>query len=393
MKGRAPGALIFSLLGALAVAGCSSVGGQGFHWEHTARPETGSALRVLWTKHLTGEFGGPFLPVEKASAALDPEHDRIYVGSTGGRLLAMDSAGRVIWSYRVGTGIEAAPALDPKHGDLYVAGTDGSLHALRAGDGSRLWKEGAGDAIRQAPLLTSDAVYVVTDSDRVIAFERKNGSMLWDYARKMPDGFSITGRAGLLLAHDELITGFTDGNVVALDPSDGHVLWARDTSLDLEEAEQGSQSVFTDVDTTPVIAGDTLYAASFSGGLYGLDPDSGSVKFRDPKLTGIVGLATTGPGGVLLLASADFGLMSIGIPGRQVRWHRPIERGSPTTPVIRGGMVFVGASDGSFLTLSLATGREMGRLDAGHGFDAKPALAESLGFVLSNGGTLFAFGI
>lgn len=386
---RSPAARWAALAVVLAAGtGCSRMGGTDFDWAGPGRLQTGAAMRVLWTQRLTPEFDGPFMPVERSSAALDPAHDRVYIGSTEGLVHALTSSGREVWAYRVDEAIYAPVALDAKKGELYVGADDGSLHALKAGDGSRRWKDGAGDAIRVRPVLTDDAVYVVTDADRVVAFARKDGTLLWDYARELPQGFSVAGRAGLLLAQGELVTGFTDGTIVALDPSDGTVLWERDTSLDLPEAN-GAQPVFRDADATPILVGDTLYAASFSAGLYALDPRSGTVRWRDGEITGVVGLAADR--GLLVISSADRGVMALGMADRGVRWRRPIERGSPTTPIVRSGLVFVGATDGSLVALTLDGGKEVGRIDSGQGFNATASIVPPRGFILSNGGTLFAF--
>jgi outer membrane protein assembly factor BamB len=62
-------------------------------------------------------------------------------------------------------------------------------------------------------------------------------------------------------------------------------------------------------------------------------------------------------------------------------------------PRVVGDVVLVGHSEGGMVTLSLAQGREINRLEAGHGFGAAVEVAEGLGGVLSNAGTLFVFGV
>ena len=345
-------------------------------------------LRVRWTERITPEYEGAYLPVERAVAQLDPERNRLYVGSTAGHLYAMTGTGRRLYRYDAAGAIEAQPALDATRDELYVGTEQGELHALRASDGELRWREDAGGPIRKAPLLTADAVYVVTDSDTVAAFSREDGGSLWTYSRAAPETFSITEHAGLTLAGGKLLTGFTDGNVVALDPADGSVLWERDTSVEID-TEEGTRPRFVDVDTTPVAVGERVYIASFAGGLYALEVSSGTVLYKDASLTGVVALAVTDD--TLILASADQGIVAIGLPDHERRWRKRLGRGSPTSPVIAGRHILVGESTGSFLALTLESGREVGRFDAGHGFTAPAAVRGGLGFVLSNGGSLFAF--
>ena len=86
------------------------------------------------------------------------------------------------------------------------------------------WRSSAGGPVRSAPVLSRDAVYVVTESDGVVAFSRASGEQLWDHRREPTDGFHIAGHAGLVLTGDKLLTAFSDGVVSAFDARDGRVL-------------------------------------------------------------------------------------------------------------------------------------------------------------------------
>lgn len=380
-----------ALLIALALlGGCDRVGAEHFTLAGEQPPRPAGGLQVRWVEALREPYEGPFIPTERAAPVVDPIRDRVFVGSTEGTVVAMSSTGSHIWRYSLEgqAGVEAAGALSRKGHELYVPGADGSIHALRASDGVRRWKDKTGDAIRQRPVLGPEAVYVVNDTDRVYAYARKDGSLLWSHHQPLPEGFSIAGRAGLRLVDDQLITGFTDGTVVALHPLDGRVLWELDTSLDLDEPSEGLP-VFRDVDTTPVVVDDQVYIASFSGGLYALDLHTGTVRKRNPELTTAVGLAHAD--GHLVLSTTEHGILCIRLKDGQVRWKRPNVTGTPTEPVVHGGLVLVGESDGSLRALTFDEGKEVGRIHSGTGFGGPAAVAGRRGFALSNGANLYAF--
>lgn len=345
-------------------------------------------VRIRWTERITPAFEGPYLPVERAVAELDPPRNRVYVGSSAGHLYAMTATGQRLYRYEAAGAIQSQPVLDPERDELYLGTEQGEIHALRASDGELRWREAAGGPIRQTPILTADAIYVVSDSDTVTALSREDGGSLWTYAREAPESFSITEHAGLTLAQGKLVTAFTDGVVVALDPADGRVVWERDTAVEVE-TEDGARPRFVDVDTTPVVIGNEVYVASFAGGMYALEIGSGTVAWKDASLTGVVAIAATED--MLVLASAEQGIIAIGAQDRERRWQKRLGRGSPTAPVIAGRHILVGESTGSFLALALESGREVGRFDAGYGFSARASVRGGLGFVVSNGGSLFAF--
>jgi len=328
------------------------------------------------------------VPVERASAALDPSRDRVYVGSTAGVLYAFKADGREVYRVALGGAIESAPALDSHENELFVGTEQGKVVALRAIDGSIRWEAEVGAAIRQPPVALEDAIYVVTDRDQVVALDRSDGASLWRIERARPSGFTIAGRAGLVVHEGRLITAFSDGTVMSIDPSDGQAHWLVETAVDVPRRD-GEATRILDVDTTPVVVGDTVYVGSFSAGLYAIDAQSGSVVWRDAELSGAVGLAYANES--LIVASAEHGLICLREGNREERWRRRAERGAMTPPVVSDGLLLVGESEGSFLGLDIRQGREVARLDAGNGFAASAAVAAGRGFVLSNGGTLYAF--
>ncbi|AKF06905.1 PQQ-binding-like beta-propeller repeat protein [Sandaracinus amylolyticus] len=345
-------------------------------------------LPIRWTKRIAPEDEGPYLPIERSVPALDARADRIYVGSSAGALWALSGAGTEIWMYQAGGAIGSQPLVDPDRDEVYVASDDGRLHALVASTGEVRWHAEVGGAVGRPPVASDDAIYIITDADVVTAFDRSTGEALWRYRREAPEGFYVTEHAGLALTERQLITGFTDGVVVALDPRDGAVLWERDTTADLRTTSDTIR--FTDVDTTPLVIGDTVYVASFAGGLYALERSSGSVRWLREELTGITGLAEA-PGGLVIASSGDLGVMALRATDGERVWTSRIGRGSPTVPRVVGDVVIVGESEGGLLTLSLGRGTELGRIEAGHGFAAPAEFSEGLGGVVSNSGTLFVF--
>lgn len=375
------------LMAALAGFACSgAIDRSDYHLSKgDDRLSVGSAtLSVRWTRNLVPEFTGAYQPVENAVAEFDPVSGRLFVGSTAGSVWALTQDGRKLYRLRADSPVECTPALDGD--ELYLGTTGGEVLALRAGDGTVRWKARLDGPLRQKPLLSRDTVYVVSDTDTVSAFARKDGEVLWRFRHEVPEGFNIAGHAGLEAVDGKIVTGLSDGTVVALDSSDGRLVWERDTSLDL----QGEQKLrFSDVDTTPVRFEKQLLVASFSGGLYGLSVTSGAVLWRDAELTGVTAMARSGRW--LVLSSADKGLFCVDLEQRRVRWRRVFERGALGQPRISARTVFVGESEGAFMALKLESGEEVSRLEFGNGFTAPATVARGRGFVVSNGGTLFAF--
>lgn len=375
----------------IAIAGCGASGtpttnADHFGWveqdDRFAPPGEGG-FNVRWSRQLTDRWEARFLPVELSSAAFDLKRERVYVGTTEGNLFAFATNGRRLFFYDAAAQIESKPAIDESSGEVYFPSVDGTVHAITAA-GELRWKTKLIGAIRTQPVLSEDALYVVGESDVVTALSREDGRILWRYEKEPIEEITIAGHAGMLLERGRLYAAFTDGAVAAINPLDGRLFWEIETGLDVER-RPGNVPQFLDVDTTPVLLQDTLYVASFTAGLYALDPANGTVEWRDPELRGVTGLAAAGR--MLVISSARRGVLLLDLRTRRVHWEKAPERGAPTVPIVtETGTVIYGETRGSLLAVSLSDGREIARAEGGSGFSATPSVAGSFGGALSNGG-------
>lgn len=332
---------------------------------------------------------GSYVPFERASVALDPTHGRIFVGTSKGSFQAFGPDGRRVFRRSLGAPIEAAPLVDATRNVVYVATASGKIHALHETNGEPLWSTDVGESVTAKGALSPDTIYVVSDSDVVAAVDREDGTVLWTYRRPPSEELTITGHAGILLHEGTLLAGFNDGMVAGISATDGSVLWEIDTSVDLPVTSTGLPRM-RDVDTTPVVVGDSIFVASFAAGLYELDLNNGSVRHRDETWTGVVSILGL-PNGDIFLESADRGYARFNPRTRQTVWTRPLERGAPSGSVYvpeQDAIVYT-ESRGSLIAVSVDDGVEIGRFESGYGFGSSPAAAQGVVAALSNTATLF----
>lgn len=332
---------------------------------------------------------GSYVPFERASVALDPELGRIFVGTSKGSFQAFAADGTRVFRRSLGAPIEAAPFVDSVRDVVYVANAAGKVQALHESNGEPMWSTDVGESITASFAATNDTLYVVSDSDVVAALDREDGTVLWTYRRPPSEELTITGHAGLLLHEGTLLCAFNDGMVAGILATDGSVLWEIDTSVDLPVTSTGLPRM-RDVDTTPVVVGESIFAASFAAGLYELDVHNGSVRHRDETWTGIVSIVAL-PGGDLFLASADRGYARFDPRERRTVWTRRLERGAPSGAVYvpEQDAIVYAESRGSLIAVSADDGVEVGRFESGYGFGASPVSAAGVVGALSNTATLF----
>lgn len=378
-------------IGFVMAAGCGAAGttttnADRFGWVQRGdayAPPGEGGFDVRWSRQLTDRFEARFLPVQLSSPEFDLQRERIYIGTTEGNMFAFTSRGERLYFYEAGAQIESKPAVDETTGDVFFASVDGTVHALDL-SGELKWKTKLIGAVRTQPLVTTEAIYLVAENDSITALARDDGRILWTYDKEPVEEITIAGHAGLLIAEGRLYAAFTDGAVAAINPTDGRLFWEIETALDVER-RPGNVPQFLDVDTTPVLARGTLYVASFTAGLYALNPANGTVEWRDGAIRGVTGLAAAGR--MLVISSASRGVLLLDLRSRKIQWEKPPERGAPTPPIVTDtGTVIYGETRGSLFARSLADGREVARAEGGAGFSATPAAAGAWGGALSNGG-------
>jgi outer membrane protein assembly factor BamB len=346
--------------------------------EEHAHPAGVVQLRWRTELHQHGLFEPT--PEECASGAL--AQGRLVIGSRSGSIVGVSTDhGRIDWATPASGGIDSQARFDPAHGQVLVGTDDGTLYAIEPASGKVRWTYHGKGAIERAPDLDADSVYLATNADRVFALDAVTGKWRWQYERETPEGFTIHGYAGPRLRGKDLLVGFSDGYLVSLTGATGEVVWARSLAAVSDQ--------FVDVDSTPTVEGDVIYASSYSGGLYALEAKDGATRWR----LGIEGVGSVRVAGQrLYFAAPRQGLHAASLDGH-VLWRQGLtQAGDLTTPMVVGSyLVFSGSRAGLFIV-----DRENGKLlevfNPGSGICAAPTIDPSGGrlYILSNGGALYA---
>jgi outer membrane protein assembly factor BamB len=102
-----------------------------------------------------------------------------YVGSTDGKVYAIDSHCKQKWAFKTGGPVVSTP--DVTDDVVYVGSSDGSIYALRMSTGALLWRTQTGGKVQSSPVLSNGVVYVGSSDHRLYAINFTNGSVLWSY--------------------------------------------------------------------------------------------------------------------------------------------------------------------------------------------------------------------
>ena len=374
---------VAALATAVAVAvGCASATVRRLD-DAATPPHRAGILQIAWrtTLHDHGLFEPA--PEECASAVL--ADGRLVLGSRAATVVGVAPAtGHLDWVTSVSGGIDSEARFDTARGQVYLGADDGSFYAVDPKSGKVRWTYRGKGAIERPAEIGGDLVYVGSAADRVVALEPATGKWRWQYERDMPEGFTIHGYAGPRLRGAQLLVGFADGYFVSLAAASGEVTWAKSLAAASDQ--------FVDVDSTAAFGEETTYVASYSGGLYALDPRDGSVRWR----LGIEGVGdVTADADRLYFVAPRYGLHAAH-PDGHVVWRQGLsEAGDLTHPMVVGNyLIFSGSRAGLFI-VDRSTGELLEIFNPGQGVCAPATFdpATHRLYVLSNSGSFYALNL
>ncbi len=257
---------------------------------------TGSNRQLVAVDEHTGAtIWGPVDLGAQLLAGHAYDGERVFSVDRTGLVRAFDAAtGAASWTYALG-GLSSAGQPTAYRGLLYVV-DEGVLTALDEATGQVRWTIALGVAGQTSPAVTDDGVFVAFGCEDVYAFDRLTGSLLWHHLPQC-DG---TGAIPLVFERRLYVTELdplpehTDvydalnGGVVASLPcfiypafDSGHAYCDQRTPLLAFDLTTGAQTWTFQGDGKlnlgPFAAAGTVYVASDSGMMFGVDESTGAL--------------------------------------------------------------------------------------------------------------------
>jgi outer membrane protein assembly factor BamB len=402
-------------------------------WAH----HPGAAVSIVWRQELTVPARKGDESYERGRPEIDSVHQRVFVGSSDHGLYCLRSVdGAVLWRYETAGAVQTEPLYDVGRDAIYFGSNDGALYALRAADGKLLWRFDTAAEIRRRPVLHGNTLFATNANDTLLAIDPESGVMRWYRHRTPAFGMEMAGHAGPAVSGQTVFAAFSDGVVMAYDVADGTQRWAPvDLTADVEQARIGEELRYLDVDTTPVVTtvGDdtVVIVASYEGGVFALDADSGMRVWNNDGATGITDLVlwswpaapepapsaaamdkqlTMAPPGsgqaasarasgkpavhrVLLGSSSLSGLWGIDPEDGRELWRRDLPSGGLTAAEPVAGAALIGTTRYGMFLIAPLSGGVIDGVHGGGAFAATPAAHGTRAFALSNEGVLFGLHI
>jgi outer membrane protein assembly factor BamB len=318
----------------------------------------------------------PWFPIDSGQGLV--VGDTLLVGAADGgvRAVAKDT-GKVLWRFQTGERVVARPV--GVEDRVYIGSMDGHLYCLDRQTGEQRWAFDSRSAVISSATVIGGRVLFSNDRNEVYALDAETGKYLWHKRRSHRTEFTITGQGAPAVADGAAIVGYSDGALVAMALEDGATRWS--VSLG------ATSDRFTDVDATPIVRGDVVFASSFRGGLSALDLADGTVKWTHLTEGATVPAMDDD---MLYIATADREVRGLRRETGELVWRTVFTTGALSEPVLAGPWLFV-STDEQLAVLTAETGRIQEVWPLVDGISAPPFVDGRGVFVVSNRGTLHAF--
>ena len=358
-------------------------------------PALGLSLAPAWRANISGSS-------TKARLAASPvvSGNRLYVMDTQARIHAFDTqTGAVVWTVSFGTDGKDRKAVwgggvSVSGETLYATNGIGEVAALKASDGSIIWRKQPSGPLRGAPSVAFGNVYVMTADNQIYALKASDGSVDWQEA----GATELTGVFGVgapAFAQGTVVAGFSSGELNAYRYENGRVLWGDALT---RTSTTTSVAALADIDAAPVIDRGRVFAVGKGGRMVSLELVTGQRLWE----INLAGISTPWVAGEwVFVVTDDARLLCIARNSGKVRWVTQLSRyrvekkkKDPinwTGPLLAGDRLILANSQGQLVNVSRPDGTVRSAVKSGGGGLLSPVVAGDTLYVLDNDGRLTAW--
>lgn len=297
----------------------------------------------VWKKSFTRtNDAGAEMPVQ-FDAPLTCRGGLVFAGTSSGTLLALDAkSGEEIWRYETGGIITGSPNFiagqvsfdredaktqrKEKWTVMVLDQAEGVLHAVSMETGLGLWKTDGVGRCDGSPGIGKGRIVFGSCLAALHVYSAADGTPL----RDVEIGGDAQVAGGAALDGNLVFAGARDGRLICADTETGEIVWS---------SAESEQQTFS----TPAVTSNLVVYSSDNGFVYAVDREQGKTlwKFEPGGLpTSPVVAQNT------VAVSADGVLYLLSLNDGRLLWSK-IVSDEISSPALIGGMIVVGADDGT----------------------------------------------
>jgi serine/threonine protein kinase len=228
------------------------------------------------------------------------------------------------------------------------------------------------DEVRGTASAAGGAVYIGSYDGNLYAIDETDGSVRWRFKTQR----GIVSRPAPIA--EMVIIGSEDKSVYAVSRLNGRAIWSFQTNMSVRSSaivDERSGTIGSD-----------------DGFLYRFDRIKGIVTLRY-KTWGPIRSTPCQSGDAIVFGSDDGYLYNIAAETGRLRWRYQIGASVMSSPAIKSSTVVVGASDGSVRGFNLHDGKLLWSVPTGKTVISSPTIADDMVYIGSADGNVYAIGL
>ncbi len=256
----------------------------------------------------------------------------IYIGSTGGNLLALNATtGGIRWKHNVGQFLDDTTAVVVGR-VVFVAANRTQVDALDATDGKLLWSVDTQEIIKAAPTY-ANGLLLVNAGATTLALDARTGNMRWRF-HEDTDGWP-TQASPTVLNDTVYVAQGTKPILYALALQTGRQRW--------------SYNVRERLIATPIIVGQNVIASTWNGHLFALDTGRGTLKWsydvnralpQGMPIDGIAG-SPAATKDTIFIGTYNGDVVALNAQNGTLRWAHLLDAPILGVPAIAGDTLYI----------------------------------------------------
>jgi outer membrane protein assembly factor BamB len=323
--------------------------------------------------------------------------DIIYVLNGRAKLFAYDAKNisKLLWFKNLAPKGErkeyAGGGMSIADSKLFVSAGHKEILCLDAKTGKELWRRSLTNISRSSPIVAADKVFVNTIDNRLYALNVIDGSVIWMH-EGAGESVGVFGSASIALADMAVIVPHSTGQLHAVSMADGSDLWS--VNLSFSKAYESGFSL-NDIDVTPVIKNDRIFAASNAGLLYAINLYNSDLIWQQ-EIKGIKNIWVAGE--FIYAVTASNEVLCVFAKDGKIKWIKSLPEYADTKakknkisingPILAGNSLFVTTNNGKLLQLSPFDGSTKSEYTVENAINLPPIVMGSAIYMLTNKGML-----
>jgi len=253
----------------------------------------------------------------------------VYSATSSGNIYALDKTdGNKFWNINIGKS-SLEPVLS---GNLLFVCSENGLHAIDKETGRIKWEKTI-EKVSSKPYIYDEKVIVGTSDGILCSIDKNSGDKNWNYI--FDDKIYISN------IKNSIIYIGSGKSCYSFNIKDQKVVWQYKTN-----------GLIT---ASPIATGNTVYLGSWDGNLYALDSTNGNLKWKYQTGWGIDSTPYVSDGTVYV-GSLDNKFYAVSEDTGKLQWFFPCKAAIHSNPYVYGEYVFFGCDDGKLYALDKLNG-------------------------------------